>query len=421
MRRGCSGVTASPRDEVERVARESAGRLVARLARHSRNLERAQDAVSEALLAALQTWPEEGVPDRPEAWLATVAQRKLVGTWRRADVRRRKAAAIRDLQSIALERSGRGAWPDERLPLLFVCAHSAIDPPIRAPLMLQAVLGLTADAIGPLVGSPSKTIGQRLWRAKTKIRDAGIPFAVPEGRQLAERVNAVLDAVYGLYAAGWNDRSKGALAEEAVWLARVVAELLPDEPEAHGLFALLRYVDARRAAGRSTHGAYVPLTEQDPETWNASAIEEADGALQLAQTKRVFGPFQLEAAIQSALVHGVRAGRVDHEAILSLYDGWLSLAPTLGGQVGRAAALAEVQGPEAGLAELDAMVGVDSFQPWWAVRADLLRRLDRPEADDMYARAIALTQDEALRAWLQQQRRAVRSPTDTETVQGPRP
>ena len=391
--------------EVARVARESAGRLVARLARRSNNLARAEDAVSEALLAALQSWPEDGVPDNPEGWLATVAQRKLVGTWRRADVRRRKAAAIRDLQALTEVPVTHGPWPDERLPLLFVCAHPAIDGAIRAPLMLQAVLGLTADEIGPLLGVASKTLGQRLWRAKVKIRDAGIPFAVPEGAELAPRVSAVLDAVYGLYAAGYRDRARGDLAKEAVWLARVVAELLPGEPEAHGLFALLRYLDARRDAGRSAEGAYVPLDQQDPDSWDREALDEADGALRTAQELGVVGPFQLEAAIQSALVHGYRLGEVDHGAILTLYDGWLGLAPTLGGQVGRAAVLAEVEGPGAGLAALDAMTGVAQFQPWWAVRAALLARLGDPDAAGAYDRAIALTADEALSTWLRTQAR----------------
>ena len=392
------------RAAIERAARASAGRLVARLARRSGSLARAEDAVSEALLAALQSWPEDGVPDNPEAWLATVAQRKLVGTWRRADLRRRKAAALRDLQAVYAAPATHAGWPDERLPLLFVCAHPAIDAAIRAPLMLQAVLGLTADAIGPLVGVAPKTMGQRLWRAKTKIRDAGIPFAIPEGSELQPRVAAVLDAVYGLYSAGWSDRERAGLATEAVWLAEVVVEVLPHDPEAHGLLALLRYVEARRAAGRDAQGAYVPLDAQDPAAWDDAALAQADTALRTAQGMGRLGPFQLEAAIQSALVHGRRTGDVDHRAMLVLYDGWVALAPTLGAQVGRAAVLAEVEGPEAGLAALDGLTGTQAFQPWWAVRAALLRRLGDPQAAHAYDQAVALTSDPAVRAYLERGR-----------------
>lgn len=393
------------RADVVRVAREATGRLVATLARRSGDLALAEDALSEALIAALAAWPEAGVPDDPEAWLLTVARRKLVGAWRKADVHRRKADAIRDLQGLAAPPGGAGSpWPDDRLPLLFVCAHPAIDEGLRAPLMLQAVLGLTAEDIGPLLGVPAKTMGQRLWRAKRKIRDAGIPFAVPSGPELPARTGAVLDAVYGLYSAGWARPSQAGWAEEAGWLTQVVVELFPDDPEALGLFALVRYVEARRCAGRTPAGAYVPLADQDPATWDRDRIAEADAALHRARLGRVLGPFQLEAALQSALIHGRRTGEVDQTAVLALYDGLVSLAPTLGIRVGRAAALAEAHGPNAGLAALDAIEGADAFQPWWAVRAELLRQRRDPAAAVAYDRAISLTEDPALREYLQTRR-----------------
>jgi len=396
---------------IEAVARRATGRLVALLARRSGDLALAEDALSDALVAALQSWPEAGVPDDPEAWLFAVARRKLVGVWRKADVRRRKAAAIRELQTLEVPQTGGRGWPDERLPLLFVCAHPAIDPALRAPLMLQAVLGLTADDIGPLMGVSGKAMGQRLWRAKKKIRDAGIPFAVPEGPELDERVGAVLDAVYALYGAGWARTSRSSWAQEAGWLAQVVVELLPDEAEALGLLALVRYVEARRATGRTDAHAFVPLDEQDPAAWDEACIQEADEALSRAQAQRDIGPFQLEAAIQSAVVHGRRRGRVDHDAVLALYDGLVALAPTLGAQVGRAAAIAEARGPAAGLAALDDMAEVEVFQPWWAVRAALLAaHLEagtapdpeaRAEAERAFARALELTEDPAVRAFLE--------------------
>ncbi|MEM6792250.1 MAG: DUF6596 domain-containing protein [Myxococcota bacterium] len=388
-----------------RAAREATGRMVARLSRYSGDIALAEDAFATALLAAIEQWPTRGVPDDPEGWLYTVARRSLVGQWRRADVRRRKARALAALHELAGE-AARGEdpeWPDERLPLLFVCAHPAIAPSVRAPLMLQTVLGMTAEQIGPLMGLAPKSLGQRLWRAKAKIREARVPFAIPDPSQLASRSQAVLDAVYGLYAAGWADPRAEGLAEEAVWLAEVVAGLLDNLPEAHGLCALLLYVEARRSEGRRA-GRYVPLDEQDPAAWNPDTIAKADQHLGFAHGLGVIGPFQLEAAIQSALVHGHREGKVDHAAVLTLYDGLVDRAPTLGLFVGRAAAIAEHHGAAAGLEALDALQGFEHFQPYWAVRASLLSRLGDPRTDETYARAEALTGDPAVLAWLQRQR-----------------
>ncbi|MEN0067187.1 MAG: DUF6596 domain-containing protein [Myxococcota bacterium] len=392
---------------IERVAREATGRLTALLARRSGDLALAEDALSQALIAALERWPEDGVPKDPEAWLYTVARRKLVGVWRHADVRRRKADAIRHLQTLTTDAESGAPWPDERLPLLFVCGHEAIDPTIRAPLMLQAVLGMTADTIGPLMGVASKTMGQRLWRAKTQIKQAGIPFSVPEGDELLRRVTAVLDAIYGLYSAGWTDRAADRTAE-ALWLAEVVTTVLPDHAEAWGLLALLRYADARTAAGRGSAGEYVPFTKQDPDSWNQERLDQAEMALHRAQSLASLGPFQLEAAIQSALVHGQRAGRIEHASVLALYEGLVAFAPTLGNAVGRAAALADVKGPTEGLAALDTLTGTEGFQPYWAVRAALLHRAGQP-AEAAYEKAIALTADEAVRTWLMAQRSRIKA------------
>jgi RNA polymerase sigma-70 factor (ECF subfamily) len=385
----------------ERVARTSSGRLVALLARRTGDLAMAEDALSGALVAALEQWPTDGVPRDPEGWLYTVARRALADAWRRQEVRDRKAPVLAGLQSLTTTQEGQ-RWPDERLPLLFVCAHPAIDPRIRAPLMLQTVLGLPAESIGPLVNLPAKTLGQRLWRAKRKIRDAGIPFVVPEGEALGERVDAVLDAIYGLYTRGWSSGSQGEVADEALWLAEVVVEVLPDDPEALGLLALLQYSAARRTAHRAD--GYVPLDAQDPADWDDERLQRADTALFRARAHDVIGPFQLEAALQSALVHGRRAGRVDHAAILALYDGLVALRPTLGVWVGRAAAIAASAGPAAGLEALDALEGAAAFQPYHAVRADLLSALGDPRATAAYDEAIARCDDPATRAFLETRR-----------------
>ncbi|MEL6342515.1 MAG: DUF6596 domain-containing protein [Myxococcota bacterium] len=391
---------------IDRVAREATGRLVALLARRSGDLALAEDAMSTALVAALEQWPRDGVPRDPEGWLYTVARRALVGHWRRAEVRQRKSAALKQFQALQAEmRPQEEGWPDERLPLLFVCAHPAIAPAIRAPLMLQSILGMTAEELGPLMGVSPGTIGQRLWRAKVKIKAAAIPFVVPARAQLPGRLDAVLDAIYGLYGVGWGQRGRAAFAQEALWLSEVVCGLLPDAPEALGLRALLLFSESRRAAGRDARGAYVPLDAQDPGRWDAVQIALANATLRRARGAGVLGPFQLEAAIQSALVHGRRQGAVDHAAIVALYDGLVQLAPTLGIRVGRAAAMAEHQGGAVGLAALEAIEGAGRFQPWWAVRADLLRRMGQIEAaKDAYDRAISLSADPAVRTFLEGRR-----------------
>lgn len=390
-------MTASQR-AVERVAREATGRLVALLARRAGDLALAEDAMSSALVAALERWPTSGVPDDPEGWLYTVARRQLIGQWRAAEVRARNASALSWFQAIEAPHASR-RWPDERLPLLFVCAHPAIDPSVRAPLMLQAVLGMTAHDLGPIMGVASKTIGQRLWRAKVKIKEARIPFKVPAGPALRPRLGSVLDAIYGLYGVAWQAVGRGSLAEEALWLAEVTATVAPDAAEAHGLVALLRYTEARRAAHRPDE-VFVPLDDQDPAAWDHAQIATADGALRRARACGELGSFQLEAAIQSALVHGRLRGHIDHDAIETLYEGLVRMAPTLGVRVGQAAARAEHRGAEAGLHVLDAIDGAQSFQPWWAVRAALLHRLHHPDASAALDRAIALTSDPAVRRFL---------------------
>src|SRR5438132_9829839 len=254
--------------------------------------------------------------------------------------------------------SATSIFPDERLKLLFVCAHPAIDASVHTPLMLQVVLGLDAAAIARAFLTSPATLGQRLVRAKAKIRDAGSAFEVPGGSELPQRLGAVLEAIYAVYGSGWDDvagadpRRRG-LTDEAMWLARVLLALLPAEPEARGLLALMLYCEARRQARRAGDGGYVPLSEQDTRLWSMPLIEEAERLLTMAARQQHAGRFQLEAAIQSAHVERARCGRVDWHAITLLYEGLVRVAPTLGARVGRAAALAEASGPEAGFALLD--------------------------------------------------------------------
>lgn len=400
------------RAAAELAARTSYGRLVAYLAARSRDVAAAEDALGDAFIAALESWPRAGVPDKPEAWLLTAARRRLIDAGRRKAV---GAAAATDVRSgadgAAREATSSTMFPDDRLKLLFVCAHPAIDESLRTPLMLQTVLGLDAARIASAFVVAPATMGQRLVRAKTKIRDAGIRFEIPEPHELPERVQSVLEAIYAAYGSGWEDvagsdpRRKG-LAEEAIWLGRLVVRLMPDEPEAQGLLALMLYCEARRGARRRAGGGYVPLSEQDVALWSRPMMSEAEEVLAAAARAKQPGRFQLEAAIQS--VHAQRAvtGATDWAAIALLYEGLLRMTPTVGAHVAYAAALAEARGAGEGLAALEAISADDvaMYQPYWALRAHLLKRVGRAdEAQDVFARAIGLSEDVAVRDFLVRQ------------------
>ena len=391
----------------ELAARVSYGRLLAYLAARWRDVARAEDALGDALLAALETWPRTGVPDNPVAWLLTAARRRLVDGARHAGV---AAAAEADLKVMLDERADASpaAFPDERLALLFVCAHPAIDEAARTPLMLQTVLGLDAARIASAFLVAPATMSQRLVRVKAKIREAGIRFEIPAPGELAARLDAVLEAIYAAYGSGWEDVAgadprRHGLAEEAIWLGRLVARLRPDEPEAQGLLALMLHCEARRAARRDAAGAYVPLGFQDLRRWSRPMIEEAEEVLAGAARLKAAGRFQLEAAIQSVHAQRVRTGETDWEAVTLLYEGLLRHAPTIGARVAHAAALGEARDAEAGLAALDAIPPdeVATYQPYWALRGHMLKALGRAaEAGEAYERAIGLSEDPAVRAFL---------------------
>lgn len=402
------------------VARRSRGKLVALLAARSGDLESAEDALSEAFATALATWPRDGCPANPEAWLLTVARRKLIDRHRG----QREDAATDDLENLAatLDRAPDDELPDRRLGLLFACAHPAIDPAVRSPLMLQAVLGLEAAQIASAFLVSPAAMAQRLVRAKAKIREAGIPFRIPAREELPERLETVLDAVYAGFSEGWLDAAgadvaRRELAGEAIFLARLLVGLLPGEPEVLGLLALMLYAEARRPARRGPKGNYVPLAQQDVSLWDAAMIEEAETALRAASRAGVIGRYQLEAAIQSAHVERRRTGAIDWQAIVGLYDAFLALTGSPVGSINRAVALAEVQGPTAGLealTELEKDVRVRSYQPYWAARADLLARTGAiEEADSAYEIAAGMERDPALRLYLEERRAALRRAVNT--------
>jgi predicted RNA polymerase sigma factor len=264
---------------IERVARESYGRLVAYLSSHTRDVATAEDALSNALVAALTAWPRDSVPQNPEAWLLTAARHSFIDQVRHRQVAEASEPTLLLLREQCREMALSPEFPDERLKLLFVCTHPAIDPAMHTPLMLQTVLGLDAARVAHAFLISPKTMGQRLVRAKTKIRDGGIQFEVPQERELPQRLDAVLEAIYAAFAIGWDDMpgvdQRGRdLSEEAIWLGPVLFELMPGEAEVRGLLALMLHCEARRAARRGPDGRYVPLSEQDSQQWSLPLIEE---------------------------------------------------------------------------------------------------------------------------------------------------
>ncbi|MDZ4759950.1 MAG: DUF6596 domain-containing protein [Alphaproteobacteria bacterium] len=400
-------MTQDARGAVEAAARISYGRLLAYLSVRSRDLSASEDALSEAFAAALRVWPVAGVPDRPEAWLLTTARRVLSHGERHHRIRQGAAPMIELAYEEAHARAAPD-FPDERLKLLFVCAHPDIEPAARTPLMLQTVLGLDAGRIaGAFLTSPA-AMGQRLVRAKARIRDKGLIFEVLGPEAMADRLADVLSAIYAAYGTGWDaiagaeDGVRG-LAEEGVFLARLTAALLPNEPEANGLFALILYCEARRPARRDSNGAFIPLGRQNPKLWVRDLIIEAEGLLTRASRSGVFGRFQTEAAIQSVHVQRGVTGVTLTAALIQLYDLLASRHPGLGALVSRAAVYADGGKPASGLTFLDDLPPerVATYQPYWVARAHVLRLLglavDAKAALDI---AIGLTEDPALQAFL---------------------
>ena len=347
----------------------------------------------------------------------TVARRKWIDADRHRD---RSGVVDADLEQIAALIGAApegGQIPDRRLALMFACAHPAIDAGVRAPLILQTIVGLDAATIASAFLTSPAAMGKRLVRAKNKIREAGIPFRVPEREELPERLDAVLEAIYAAFAEGWSDAVgtdmlRRDLTGEALFLARLVAELLPREPEALGLLALMLHAEARRRARRNARGEYVPLAQQDVELWDAEMIAEAEKLLVRASALKTIGRYQLEAAVQSAHVARGRTGEPNWDEVTQIYDALLEITASPVVAINRALAVAEVRGATAGLDALpdsEADPRLRAYQPYWAARADLLMRAGcGEEAHHAYDVAIGLERDAAIREFLEKRREMVR-------------
>ncbi|WP_223192897.1 RNA polymerase sigma factor [Paenibacillus sedimenti] len=400
------------RNIIEETARDAYGRLISYLTLNWRDIEAVEDALADAFVAALESWPRAGIPDKPESWLLAVAKRKLIDRARRERVSERAMPALIALSEESQQMSSTDtAFPDERLNMLFLCTHPAIDQSIRTPLMLQTVLGMDASRIASAFVVKPSTMGQRLTRAKAKIRTERLTFAMPDAEELPHRLDAVLEAIYAVYGSGWDDltgvdpRRKG-LVHEAIYLGKLLANYLPDEPEVQGLLALMLHCEARREARIDASGSYIPLSEQDTTRWSTLMIMEAERCLRIASQSKRIGRFQLLAAIQSVHAQRARTGVIEWKEIALLYEGLAQLSPTIGVLVGRAAAVAEGYGMERGFALLESMPRdkIVSYQPYWALTAHLHMQLGRhEEARLAYSRAIGLCEDPSIRQFLYQQ------------------
>lgn len=388
----------------------SYGRLLALLAAQCRDITAAEDALADAMERAVGRWPRDGVPGNPEAWLLTVARNRLRDMWK--SPAHRLSGSWTEDRDVAEEVTGPAAIPDRRLELMLVCAHPAISADIRTPLMLQTVLGVDAAAIAAAFAVAPATMAQRLVRAKKRIRDTGIPFTLPERTDLAARLPEVLEAVYGAYSIDWLSVPQRpaieSLSSEALHLAMVLVELLPEEPEVLGLAALMCLCEARRPARIDRDGTFVALDDQDRGRWDAELYARGEHLLARAHGFGRPGRFQYEAAIQSAHC----ATGTERHALRKLYRALMRVGPSLGEAVALAALDGEIDGADAGLHALDAITGraAEGFQPAWVTRGHLLGEAGRAdEAAAAYHRAIELTADDSVRAYLNERVRGLAS------------
>ncbi|MGW2702909.1 RNA polymerase sigma factor [Streptomyces sp. NPDC001340] len=389
---------------IEAVFRAEYGRAVAVLVRFLGDIDLAEEAVQDAFATAVRKWPETGVPPSPAGWIITTARNRAVDRLRRESSRdARHAEAVRLYAPDAPPEEG--PVRDDRLRLIFTCCHPALALQSRVALTLRLLGGLSTAQIARAFLVPEPTLAQRLVRAKAKIRDAGIPYRVPRDADLPDRLGGVLAVVYLIFNEGYT--GDPALCAEAVRLGRLLAELMPDEPEVTGLLALMLLIEARRPARQDADGALVPLPEQDRARWDRGLIAEGQDLVRRCLRRDRPGPYQIQAAINAVHSDAPIAAATDWGQILRLYDQLTAVAPSPVVALNRAVAVAEVEGPAEALALVDSL-DLTGYHVLHAVRADLLRRLDRPaEAAAEYAKAVELAASEAERAHLERRRRSL--------------
>jgi RNA polymerase sigma-70 factor (ECF subfamily) len=425
-----AGAAPAAADAVARVFHDEHGRAIATLIRVLGDFDLAEEAVADAYVTALEKWPADGTPSNPGAWIVTTARNRAIDRARRAQAFARKAALIAgDAAFDASARAGavRAAAEDEMHPiaddqlrLIFTCCHPALAPEASIALTLRTLGGLTTPEIARAFLVPEATLAQRLVRAKKKIRVAGIAYEVPGGDRLAERLDAVLRVIYLVFNEGY-DASEGEglirreLCAEAIRLARIVAELMPEEPEAQGLLALLLLTDARRPSRVAPDGGLVRLEDQDRGGWSKPEIDEGSALVERALRAGRVGPYQLQAAIAAVHDEAAVAADTDWQQILGLYEVLLRVTPSPVIALNRAVAVGEVMGPASGLAAVDSLAADPSladYRFFHAARADFLRRLGRwSEAADAYERASGLGPNAAERAYLERRLAEVRTRT----------